>query len=150
MCRGSGGSHFGPFEIELRPFQDRFERRHRTCSIALHRLPRFKFPLGQRLALGQRCRPLDVGGRNLQPGPCALHLGFGLLDRNLVGPRINDEQKIALLDELTVFEMDRTDEPRHTGTDFDCLYGYESAGVFIPLRNILLQRSRHSDRRRGL
>ena len=75
-------------------------------GVALRRSPCIEFPFGQRLVAHQRRRPLHVERGDLELGLGALHLRLGLLDRDPVGPRVDDEQEIALLDDLALLEMD--------------------------------------------
>ena len=115
-------AHLGPFEIELGLLQRRFGRRDRARRVALRRSPRVELPLGEGLAAHQRRRPLDVVRRDLQPCLRALHVGLGLLDREPIRPRIDDEQKIALLDDLAVLEMNGIDEARDPCAHLDRLH----------------------------
>ena len=78
----------------------------------------------------------------------ALQIGLGLIDRELVGPRIDHEQQVALLDDLAITEMNGIDESGHPGANVDGRQRLEAAGVFVPFGDLLLQRLRHRDRRR--
>ena len=70
-------------------------------------------------------------------------------ERRLIGPRIDDEQQVALFDELAVLEMDFgqiTADPR---ADLDIFLGGELPGVLVPLDELALDRLAHRHRRRG-
>ncbi len=99
----------------------------------------------------QRRRALDVEGRDLELGARALEVGLGLLDRELVGTRIDHEQQVALLDDLAVLEMDGIDEAGNARAHFDRRHRREAAGVFVPFGDRLLKRPRdgHGRRRRS-
>ena len=146
---GNGRAHLGPFEIELGLLQRGLGEATCARRLALRRSPRVEFPFGQGLAAHQRRRAFHVERGDLQPGLGALHVGLGLLDRELVGTRIDDEQEVALLDDLAVLEMDGIDETRDPRAHLDDRHRREAAGILVPLGDRLLQRARHRDRRRG-
>ena len=108
---GDRRAHLGPFEIELGLLQRGFEPRRPGAAASRWVDRRVSNSRSvKRLAAHQRRRPLDVGGGDVELGLRAFHIGLGLLDRELVGARIDDEQQIALLDDLAVLEMDGIDE----------------------------------------
>ena len=87
-----------------------FCRADLACGVALGRFPGIEFAFGHGLAANERRRAVDIGRGNIVLGPRALQIGFGLLDRDLVRPLIDDEKKGTLLDDLAITKMNGIDE----------------------------------------
>ena len=138
---GDRRAHLGPFEIELGLLRARL--RAEATWPAASRWVDLRVSNSRSVKVWLRtsgvARSTSSGG-DLELGPRAFHIGFGLLDRELVGARIDDEQEVALLDDLAVLEMDGIDEAGDPGADLDRLHRREAAGVFVPLGDRLLQR----------
>ena len=84
---GNGRAHLGPFEIELGLLERGLGRRRPAPAASrCVDLPRIELALGQGLVAHQRRRPLHVGRGDLKLGLRPLEIGFGLIDRELVGP----------------------------------------------------------------
>ena len=113
----------------------------------LGRRPGIEFTLSQALVAHQRRGARNVAGGDLELGLRAVNVGLGLLDRERVGARIDDEQEVALLDDLALLEMDGVDEPGNAGADLDGLQRRKAAGIFVPFGDGLLQRARDGDGR---
>ena len=65
---------------------------------------------------------------------CLLRLGG--FERELEGPRLDDKQKVALLDELAVDEIDGFEIAAHPRADLDRLARLELAGEIAPLLHV--------------
>ena len=88
---------------------------------------------------------LHVERGDFELGLGAFDIRLGLLDRDPIGARIDDEQEIALLDDLAFLEMDGIDEAGDPGAHLDRLHRLEATGIFVPLGDGLLQRARRHD-----
>ena len=75
-------------------------------------------------------------------------LRLGGLERELEGPRLDDEEKIALLDQLAVGEIDGFEIAAHPRAHLDRFPRLELAGEIAPLLHLLDQRLGHGDGRR--
>ena len=117
-------------------------------GVALGRLSCIELPLGQALVASKRRSALHVERGYLELGLRAFEIGFGLLDRKSVGPWIDDEQEIALLDHLAVTEMDLIEVARHASANLDRVYRNEATDILILIRDAALDRFRHRDSRR--
>jgi hypothetical protein len=73
------------------------------------------------------------------------------VDRRLVGPGIDHEQDLVLLDHLAVVEPDLLEIARDAGANLDLLHRLEASGELVPLGELAHQRRGHRDlgRRRG-
>ena len=89
---------------------------------------------------------VEVGVLHLGGG--GKQLGLGLLQRALEGPRIDDKQQIALLDDLPVLEAHLVEVARNARAHLDGLDGVEPARVFVPFDDVALRRLGHADDRR--
>src|SRR5262249_54643831 len=65
------------------------------------------------------------------------------------GPGIDHEQEVALLDDLTVLEVDLRQVTAHPCPDLDIVDCGELPGELLPLNDFLLQRRAHGHRRWG-
>src|SRR5262249_31513221 len=140
--------HVGPFEVERGLPQRSFGRGDLAGGVALSGLAGVEFALGYGLVAHQRGRALHVEGGDLEPGLGAFDIRIGLVDGDSVGPRIDHEQKVALLDELALAEIDRVDETGDPRPHLDALDRDEPPRVFVPLGDLFLQWPRHGHRRR--
>ena len=69
---------------------------------------------------------------------CLPELRLGRREGRLVGPWIDDEKQIALLDDLPVGEVDLGQIAAHPGADFDRVLRPELAGELVPLDQLAL------------
>ena len=138
-------AHLGPGEIELGLPGGGFERGDLGGGVAFVRPPGVELPLGQGLAAHQRRGALHVECGDFELGLGAFDIRLGLLDRDPIGARIDDEQEIALLDDLAFLVMDGIDEAGDPGAHLDRLHRLEATGIFVPLGDGLLQRARRHD-----
>ena len=65
--------------------------------------------------------------------------------RRLIGPRVDHEQQVALLDHLAVLEMDLGQITADAGADLDVVDGGELPGELVPLGDLLLERRADRD-----
>ena len=86
-------------------------------------------------------RQLDLGFRLGQLGT---HRG----KRRLIGPRIDHEEQVSLLDDLPVGEMNFGQVAAHPRPDLDRIDRRKLPGKLVPLGDFLLQRQADGDRRR--
>ena len=100
-----GGAHLGPFKIELALLARGLSRGDLGRGVTLCRSAGIELSFRQRLAARQGSRALDIKCGDEWLCLRAFHVGGGLLDSKVVRARIDDEQKIALLDELTILEI---------------------------------------------
>ncbi len=145
---GDRCAHLCPFEIELRLLQGSLGRAHLAGGVTLGCPAGIELALGHGLVAHQRGRPLHVKGGDLELGLGALEIGLRLLDRELIGARIDDEQSVALLDQLAFVEVNGIDEAGDACPDLYVLDRDEAAGILVPFGDRLLQRARNGHRRR--
>ena len=118
-------------------------RRARVLELLLRR----ELLLGE-LAVAHE---VEIGAHNLRL--VALEIGLGLVEIGLEGPRVDDEEEIALLDQLPVLEMNLGEIAAHPCAHLDILDGSELPGVFVPFDDLALERVADRDggrRRRAL
>src|SRR4051812_7919234 len=141
----NGSRHIRPLEIEFGLLECGIGGRDRAGGIALIGLPRIELALSESLVAYQRRGPLDIEAGDLELGLRAFQIRLSLLDREPIRPRIDDEQRIALLDDLAVLELDGVDKSGHPRTDLDGRGRHEPPGVFVPLGDLFLNRQRDCD-----
>jgi hypothetical protein len=71
-----------------------------------------------------------------------------LLSHRLVGSRIDDEEKVSLLDHRPFLEVRRLQIAAHTRADTDMVHRLKTPGELIPLGDHLAQRLAHAHGRR--
>ncbi|MDQ1155444.1 hypothetical protein QE389_002643 [Brevundimonas sp. SORGH_AS 993] len=112
--------------------------------------------VGVILGLGHRLRRqqgLAAGQVGAGQGQLRLHLGdlgLGLGQGGLGRARVQGEQQLALLNHLTVAEVNRLDIAPDAGAHIHALDRLEPAGELVPVAHLLLQRRGHCHRRRAL
>ena len=98
-------------------------------------------------------QPLHTGrfdARQLERRLVALDIGRGTIVIGLIGPWIDDEQKIALLDQAALLEGDLVNVSRDARTDLHRLHRLKAAGELVPILDALLDdRGNAHLRRRG-
>ena len=99
--------------------------------------------------LTSRCGAVLLEPGQLEPGLRLPDLRLGPVDRRLVGPGVDDEQDLVLLDDLAVLEADLLDIARDPGADLDPLHRLEAAGELVPLGELAGQRLGDRDRGGG-
>ncbi len=82
---------------------------------------------------------LERGAGVGQGGLGALGLGLGLVERGLVGARVDDEQGLALLHHLAVLEADLGQIARHARAHVHLVDRLEAALEIVPVDHVLLQ-----------
>ncbi len=118
------------------------------------------------VGVAQLLQPLVVGadrheilgaqlGGALELAVGELDGGVGLVDLGLRGgaldlerPRVDDEQEVALLDQLAVLEMDLLEIAADPGAQLDIVDRGELPGELVALDDLLAQRLADRDRRR--
>ena len=100
------------------------------------------------IALAQGQHPGELGRRPLHPRLRLGELGLGGIEIDLIGPGIDDEEQIALLDPLPVGEMDLRQIAADPGANRHELDRLELAGELVPFGDGLLQGMADGDRRR--
>ena len=99
-------------------------------------------------------RALQVGFGEGKIGFGLRQIGAHLVKRILERPAVDGEQQIALLDDLTVREMNLVEIAGHTRTDLDRFHRDEATDIFVLIDDRALDRLRHRHswrrRRRGL
>ena len=65
---------------------------------------------------------------------------LGLVERGLEGTRVDREERIVLLHELAVGEVDRLQVPRNARAHLDVVEGDEAADILVVLGDKLLYR----------
>ena len=88
----------------------RFSGADTAGRVALHRLACVELTLGYGRVARERCPAVDVVGCDFQLRSRAFHVGLGLVDRDAERARVDDEQKVALLDDLSFLEMNGLNE----------------------------------------
>jgi hypothetical protein len=69
-------------------------------------LPLIDLARGDGAALGELLGPAGVGGGEHHLGLRPGDIGLGAIDRDLIGSRIDDEEKVAFFNELAVGKID--------------------------------------------
>jgi hypothetical protein len=96
-------------------------------------------------------RALQIVAAQLEPNFRAGYFGARLIGDGFVGAWINDDKQVALLNQRALMKMHRLQIPVDAGANFNGGHGGKSAGILIPVRNLLYQRFRNVDLgRRGL
>ena len=117
----------------------------RPCAAPAASHPRC-WPSHNRPCAGQH--PGELGRRPLHPRLRLRELRLGGIEVDLIGPRIDDEEQIALLDQLAVREMDLRQIAADPGANLDVVDRLELAGELVPFGDGLLQGMADGDRRR--
>ena len=112
--------------------------------------------LADELVADERLRALElrVGIRELRAR--ARDLRLRVRELRGVGPRVDDEQQLALLHDLPVLEVHGLDRARDSRPHLDGIHGLEAARVVVPVGHALGEGCRHFyqrqrlGRRRGL
>ena len=105
---GYGRTYRRPFEIELRLPERGFGRADAAGGVALDRFSRVELAIGYGLVAGERRCAVDVVGGDFELRLRAFDVSLRLIDRNLVRARVDDEEEVPFLDDLSILEMDRT------------------------------------------
>ena len=151
MRPGDRRADLGEFHVELGAAQRRLgavERRaggerelwrrwSAVCSVMLPDLPQRVGPL--EVALGE----VELAWADATPA-CASS------QRIPIGPLVDGEEQVALLDHRAVGEMDLVEIARHAGPQVDRIDGLEAADEIVALGDLLDDGSRDGDRRRVL
>src|ERR1700733_7541865 len=90
------------------------------------------------LSLGPRFFDLSLGFFDLSSRFFKLSCSLTQLD--LIGRGINLEQKVALVDDVSVLETDMCEGAAHLGTELDAFHGRVLPQELEPRRQILFQR----------
>src|SRR6516225_2642019 len=104
----------------------------RSEGFCYQNLGTIKLALGERKACG-RC----------------LELRFGLCQSDLVGPRIDGEEKVPFVDDISVLEIDAGQRAADLGTELDLLDRRKLTKEAQPRINLALKRRAHHDLRDG-
>ena len=72
-------------------------------------------------------------------------MGLRLRELRLVGPRIDDEEQIALAHFLAFLERDAIDVAADARTQFDAFHGRDATGVVVPLAHVAFDRVGDAD-----
>jgi hypothetical protein len=105
--------------------------------LELRRDAQLGIGLADELVRDERLRTLElgVGIRELRAG--ARQLRLRLRDGGRIGPRVDREQEIALLQKLAVREVHGFDRARHARAHLHGVDGLEAARVVVPVRHAL-------------
>src|SRR5690606_22663161 len=77
--------------------------------------------------------PLELGARVLEPRERRGLAPSSLIERRLEGPRIDTEQKLALVDELTLFEVHVDEITGNARAYLDALDGLKLTDIAVPI-----------------
>ena len=141
--------HQGVAEVQLGERDLRLGRQNVGFGRLLFEHPVVDVDLGGRVLLEQRGVPADLEMGVVAGDDRRLQLRLGLLELVLVLVLLDGEQKIALLDELAVFEMDLFQIARHAGDQLDRIDRLGVAGDDQGLADRLNFRQDDGDRRPG-
>ena len=81
--------------------------------------------LGGEVGLSQRLRASELGARKIDTGHRRRKLSCGKRKFDFVGTRIDDEQEIALSDDLTVLKMNLREDAADLRAQFNAIYRRE-------------------------
>src|SRR6185295_7038549 len=91
---------------------------------------------------------LEIAAREGELRLCRLQASLFLLGHRLVGPRIDDEEKVSLLDHRPFLEVRRLQIAAHPRADTDMVHRLKTPGELIPLGDHLAHRLAHAYGRR--
>ncbi len=103
--------------------------------------------LGDRVVGDQTLRTLPIALRVARARLRCRKLGFGAIDFGGIRTRIDHEQRVALLYERAVLEVDGHDRARHLRTDVHFFDRFEAARIALPVGDGLLHHSGDIDLR---
>ena len=148
MRPASGARDAGEFQVELRlSGPPRWACSRAACGGALLLHALVEQLAGGEVAAVQLGRAGDLAIGEVEPGRRRQQLGLGLLQRDLVRARVDDEEQVALVDDLAVGEMDLGQIAADLGAELDRIDRRELAGELRPGREAALQRWAHRHRR---
>ena len=150
---GEGRAHAAIFEIELgipHPRLGVLDRGLRSILVVGALVDRL---LGCELVALKRLRPRELVVGERHAGGRGLQRRLRLFQPDLVGPRIDDEQQVALVDDLAVLEMDLGQRAADLGPQFDPVDRRELAekanpGIDVALQGLADRHERGRRRRR--
>ncbi len=90
----------------------------------------------------------EIALREREVGLCLGEARLGLGERGLEGPAVDGEQKIALLGDLAVLEVDLIEISGHARPHLHRFHCDEAANILVMIRNHLRDRLGHRDLRR--
>ncbi len=142
------GPHLGVSQIQLCLVEMGHRRGEIGVGLALLGQPLVQGGLRQRRGGDELAGPVELELGQLRPRPGAVDRGLRLLDGDLIGPGVDHEQQLALLDDLAVREADGLQVARDPGAHVDPLERLEPAGELVIFRELLDQGLGHRHRRR--
>ena len=128
-----GARTCGERQVERGGIHRRFGRLQIGGGLLVARGARVELFLRDRALLDQPVGALALGLRQRQLRARARQFGLRMLERGLVGTRVDDIQDVALLHLVTLFELRGRHVARDARTDFDSFNGLEAAGEFVEL-----------------
>ena len=133
-------------DVELGAFECAF-RRDDGSLRGLHGLSALvDHLLRYRLGAPEFDRALEIAAREGELRLRRLQPPLFLLGHRLVGPRIDDEEKVSLLDHGAFLEVRRLQIAAHPRTDADVIDRLKTSGELIPLGDHLAHRLAHAHR----
>jgi hypothetical protein len=125
-------------------------RRDIRLRLTLRRSQGLQIRLAQGMTGDQRFAAFELRiGVDLR-GLGMRKLRFRLRQLRGEGPGVDLEQQLPFGHHLPVAEVDGLQQARHAGANLNRFDGLETAGVIVPLGDLLMQRMSYEHRRRGV
>ena len=98
----------------------------------------------------QRLRALQLHARKLEKACRNIHPGLGRIESRLIGPAVDREQKVALVDDRAVLKVHLGEVAAYAGSDIDIVDRLEPSDELVVLHDIASDGLRDRDDRRLL